>query len=260
MPGFRPRTGNVMTVSINSPHRTSRILPITAKTVSVRRDGRTLLNCLDLSIEAAGFTVIMGPNGAGKSLLLRVLANLIRPDEGQIKWSDTAASRQRAGGVAVVFQKPVLLRRSVLANLEFALAAAGVPKPSRRTRADELLAMAGLQSLSESPARVLSGGEQQRLALVRALASVPQVLLLDEPTASLDPQATRDFEQLAKSIHDSGTKIVMVTHDVGQAHRLADEVVFIHQGQIVEVAPTAHFFENASHPASKAYLEGELYV
>lgn len=249
-----------MDVSLNVAHRAPQILPIRAKAVSVRRDGRDLLNGLDLSVEAPGFTVIMGPNGAGKSLLLRVLANLIKPDTGQLQWCDSAPNRQRAGGVAVVFQKPVLLRRSVLANLEFALDAAGVPKPSRRIRANELLAMAGLQSLSGSPARVLSGGEQQRLALVRALASAPQVLLLDEPTASLDPQATRDFEQLAKSIHDSGTKIVMVTHDVGQAHRLADEVVFMHRGQIVEVAPTVDFFERASHPACQAYLQGELYV
>ncbi|MEQ9609977.1 MAG: ATP-binding cassette domain-containing protein, partial [Kiloniellaceae bacterium] len=159
---------------------------------------------------------------------------------------------------AVVFQRPVVLRRSVAANLKHALATYGVPRGERAKRLEELLTLAGLQDLADRPARVLSGGEQQRLAMVRALAAEPDLLLLDEPTASLDPQATAAIETLIGRAAAKGVKIVMVTHDRGQAQRLADEILFLHRGRLSERSAADAFFSRPNSAAAQAYLEGRL--
>jgi tungstate transport system ATP-binding protein len=160
--------------------------------------------------------------------------------------------------VAVVFQRPVVLRRSVAANLTHALSIYGVPRGERARRRDELLALGQLQDLAERPARVLSGGEQQRLSMVRALAAEPDLLLLDEPTASLDPQATAAIEALVGEAAARGVKIVMVTHDRGQAQRLADEILFLHRGRLTERSPADDFFAQPQSVEAQAYLEGRL--
>ena len=154
----------------------------------------------------------------------------------------------------MVFQRPVMLRRSALANVVYALKLAGQPQSS----ALEALREVGLEHVAQRPARVLSGGEQQRLALARAWALHPEVLFLDEPTASLDPAATREIETIIKAFDAAGTKIVMATHNLGQAKRLADEVIYLHQGRVVERAPSEKFFSQPATAEAAAFIKGEL--
>lgn len=219
--------------------------------VALIRDGKRLIDVPDLIIRQGTPTLIMGPNGAGKSLLLRLMHGLIDPTNGQILF-DKAIKQ------AMVFQRPVLLRRSVVANIEFALKVGGQSRSERKNRLNELLDMADLTTKARQSARTLSGGEQQRLALVRALALQPEILFLDEPTASLDPPATHGIEAIIKQAHNTGTKIVMVTHDPGQASRLGGEVIFLHKGQVLEQTETADFLTKPKSTAAKHYLAGGL--
>jgi tungstate transport system ATP-binding protein len=216
--------------------------------------GKNLLDGLDLRLSAGLRTVIMGPNGAGKSLTLRLLQGLLEPQSGLICWSGGSAT----GRSALVFQRPTLLRRSVTANLRHALSVYNIPSRERDLEIDRLLALGNLTGLKDQPARRLSGGEQQRLSIVRALAARPQILLLDEPTASLDPAATASIEALTNEAHACGTKIVFVTHDIGQARRIGDEVAFLHRGRLCEQTPAEMFFNQPQSPEAAAYLDGRL--
>jgi len=236
------------------------ILPLGCQGVVVARGGRVLLDRVDVEFDGSGLSVIMGPNGAGKTLLLRVLANLTNADSGTVRWGGKIPSRALAPKVGVVFQKPVLLRRSVLQNVKYALAAAGVAIRARDVRARELLELASLSHLAGAPARVLSGGEQQRLALARALAAEPEVLLLDEPASSLDPAATLAVERLIADVCRRGTRLVLITHDIGQARRLADDVLFMHHGRIVEHGPAETFFQAPQSAPAKAFLDGRIFL
>jgi tungstate transport system ATP-binding protein len=157
----------------------------------------------------------------------------------------------------MVFQRPVLLA-AALANVTYALKLARVPQAERAGVALEALESVGLASLANRPARVLSGGEQQRLALARAWALHPEVLFLDEPTASLDPSSTREIERVIQAFDAAGTKIIMATHNLGQARRLGDEVLFLHQGRLVERAPVEQFFSRSASPEASAFIKGEL--
>jgi tungstate transport system ATP-binding protein len=204
---------------------------------------------LSLEIEAGPSTIILGANGAGKSVLMRLMHGLLPPSSGRILWKS-------AGRQAMVFQRPVMLRRSVLQNVRYALDVAGAADAARI--AGEALAEVGLSHLAHRPARVLSGGEQQRLALARAWALHPEVLFLDEPTASLDPTATREIEAVIRAFDGAGTKIVMATHNLGQARRLGDEVIYLHQGRVVERAPAEKFFAQPATPEAAAFIKGEL--
>ena len=221
--------------------------------VRLRRGGRDVLDGLHLAVPAQGITAIMGPNGAGKSLGLRVMAGLIPAEAGRVIHDLTGPK-----DIALVFQKPVLLRRSVRANLRHALAVYGIPRRERRERLGELLDFGRLAAIADSPARALSGGEQQRVAMVRALAARPKLLLLDEPTASLDPQATDAIETLIRDAAASGTAVVLVTHDRGQAGRLADHVSFVHRGRLVEAGPAAAFLMSPKSAEAQAYFAGKL--
>jgi len=234
------------------------VLPIECRGVTLVRAGRKLLDGVDVSIDGSGLTVILGPNGAGKTLLLRVMANLVTPDSGSVRWSHAVADRARAPKIGFVFQKPVMLRRSVLANVIYALAAVGRARGECEARAHEILRLASLDHLAASPARLLSGGEQQRLALARALATEPEVLLLDEPASSLDPAAALAIEEFIETVRARGTRLVLVTHDIGQARRLADTVLFMHHGRIVERAPSAEFFEAPRQESARAFIEGRI--
>jgi tungstate transport system ATP-binding protein len=236
------------------------VLPVAAAGIVLERDGRRLLDVAEIEFGGTGFSVVLGPNGAGKSLLLRVLAGLIEPDEGWVTWAGRPPDRERAPRLGVVFQRPVLLRRSARANIVYALKVTGVPASRRQAQADTVLAGARLDGLARSPARLLSGGEQQRLALARALALEPEVLFLDEPTSSLDPASTKAIEDMLKTAALAGTRIVLVTHDTAQARRLAEEVVFIHQGRVLERSQAAPFFEKSAAPQARAYLEGAILV
>jgi tungstate transport system ATP-binding protein len=234
---------------------TGSILPGRLEGLVFEAGGRRLIDGFDLSLQAGPRMVILGPNGAGKSLTLRLAHGLIAPSAGRVVWQAPQARRRQA----LVFQRPVMLRRSAAANVDYALALRGIAGAARARRRDAVLERTGLAPLARRPARVLSIGEQQRLALARAWAVEPELLFLDEPTASLDPAATRAVEEIVNAIHGAGTKIVMTTHDLGQARRLADEVVFLHRGRLVEHAPAERFFAAPATPEAQAFLKGELY-
>jgi tungstate transport system ATP-binding protein len=233
------------------------ILPLRLEDVSFEIDGQRLLHGLNLELRAGVRTMLMGPNGAGKSLTLRICHGLLKPSVGRVTWMgpEGAHARDRQ---AMVFQRPVLLRRTALANVVYALALKRVPRAERRALAMHALQETGLAHLANRQARVLSGGEQQRLALARAWALRPEVLFLDEPTANLDPAGCRAVESVIAAICAAGTKIVMTTHDLGQARRLADEVLFLHHGRLVERAPAEHFFAAPASAEARAFLRGEL--
>ena len=220
-------------------------------------DGALLIEDLNLTLSDAGVTAIMGPNGAGKSLLVRLLHGLVPPYSGSIRWQGIPGSDGTRSRQAMVFQKPVLLRRSVAANIDFVLKLKGKVDTVRR---NELLAQASLSDRAAQPARALSGGEQQRLALARALASDPEVLFLDEPTASLDPTSTLAIETSIRAASLRGVKIILVTHDAGQARRLSGDVVFMHLGKVVEHSSADVFFTKPTCHVSRDYLAGRLVV
>ncbi|MSP87527.1 MAG: ATP-binding cassette domain-containing protein [Alphaproteobacteria bacterium] len=235
----------------------SRILPLRLERVGYAAGGKTLVHDLDVMFEEGPRTVILGPNGAGKSLTLRLCHGLIQPTTGRIVWQGAAsASAQRRQ--AMVFQRPVMLRRSVAANVDYALALAGVAAAERRARIADALEQTRLADLADRPARVLSIGEQQRLALARVWALQVEIVFLDEPTASLDPGATRAVEAIVNAMDAAGTKIVMTTHDLGQARRMADEILFLHQGRLIERAPVDEFFARPRTREAQAFVRGEL--
>lgn len=236
------------------------ILPLALDDVWFNVDGVNLIKDMNLTFEAGKRTVIVGPNGAGKSLLLRLMHGLIEPTRGSVEWRGAAASvRKRiADHQAMVFQRPVMLRRSVAANIDYALKLTGMPRSERHIRTDEILAKSGLRRLASTPARVLSGGEQQRLALARVWARNPEVLFLDEPTANLDPAATHRVEEIVSAIHAGGTRLIMTTHDLGQARRLADDIVFMHRGRVFEQNDTGSFFAGPRNDLARAFVRGEL--
>ena len=231
-------------------------LPIHLEGISVRTRGVTILDRITLRIEAGPPTVLIGPNGSGKTSLLRTAMGVDRPTQGRVTWGglENAPPIRRS----IVLQRPAMLRRTVAANLSYALRVAGIPH--RAGRIDELLAMVGLVGLNKRPARRLSGGEQQRLALARALARDPAVLFLDEPTASLDPASTKAIEDIIRAIAASGIKIVMSTHDLGEARRLAGEIVLLHRGRVVEHGDAAQLLNSPATAEARAFLAGELLV
>ncbi len=235
--------------------RPGSILPLRLEGLGFAVAGKPLLDGIDLVLEAGRRTVVLGPNGAGKSILLRLCHGLLRPTAGRVAWAGGAGP---CGRHALLFQRPVMLRRSARANILHGLALAGYGWHERRERARAVLARFGLEGLADRPARTLSGGEQQVLALARAAALEPEVLFLDEPTAALDPAATARIELLLQLIARDGVKLVMVTHDLGQARRFADEVVFLHRGRLVEHRPAAAFFSTPRSPEARAFVAGEL--
>ncbi|MCB1753565.1 MAG: ATP-binding cassette domain-containing protein [Gammaproteobacteria bacterium] len=237
--------------------RSSSLLPLEIEALCYQVGERRLIDRLDLRVDAGPVTVVMGANGAGKSLLLRLMHGILTSSSGRITWGGRELDQDVRRRQALVFQRPVLLRRSVAANIDFVLRQRGTGSRERR---QQLLACAGLAHLAKQAARALSGGEQQRLALVRALAIEPAVLLLDEPTANLDPAATAAIEQIVRDVHRSGTKIIFVTHDLGQARRLADEVVFLHRGQVVEQTPAERFFDQPRSSQARDYLAGRIVI
>ncbi|MDA0785112.1 MAG: ATP-binding cassette domain-containing protein [Proteobacteria bacterium] len=232
------------------------ILPLQVHRLAFEAGGTRLLDDVSFDLQAGRRTVLLGPNGAGKSLLLRLCHGLLRPTSGEVRWA--IDSRRSARRQAMVFQQPVMLRRSAIANITHALAAHDVPRGDRLPRANAALALAGLSHVARRPARVLSGGEQQRLALARAWATEPEILFLDEPTASLDPAATRAVETLIEGFHAADTKIVMATHDLGQARRIADDILFLHKGRLLETSDAEAFFEKPQTEEGRAFIAGDL--
>lgn len=234
------------------------LLPLELKGLSLVAGGRRVIDRVDLHIEHPGISVIMGPNGAGKSLLLRLMHGLMEPTEGDIFWGGMPMNGQIRLRQAMVFQKPVLFRRTAAANITHALRVRGVARSERVQRARQALQLAGLESRASAPARVLSGGEQQRLCLARALSLNPDILFLDEPTASLDPASTLVIERLLIDAQHRGIKVIIVTHDVGQARRLAQDIIFLHHGRVIEHQPALTFFTEPDSAVARAFIAGGL--
>ena len=229
-------------------------LPVGFTDATVTVGALTILDRVSLTIAAGAPTVLIGPNGAGKTTLLRAAMGLTSLTGGRISWGDrdNAPPARRA----ILLQRPVMLRRSVAANVAYALVGAA----PRAQRIDELLALVGLDGFGGRPARRLSGGEQQRLALARALARDPVLLFLDEPTASLDPAATKAIEDIVRAVASRGVKVVMSTHDLGQARRLAGDIILMHQGRVIEQGSAQHFFDSPRTEEAKKFVAGELLV
>jgi tungstate transport system ATP-binding protein len=233
-------------------------LPLVLDEVSLQAGATTLLDGVNLAITPGAPTLIVGPNGAGKTTLLRLCMGLTGPTRGRISWggrTDTTPARR-----AILFQRPVMLRRTAAANVAYALAQAGAPRSQRAQRVAALLDRVGLSDLGQRSARRLSGGEQQRLALARALARDPELLLLDEPTANLDPAATRSVEDIILMAARSGIKIVMASHDLGQVRRLAGDVVFMVRGALCEQGQAADFLDHPTTPEAAAFVRGDLVI
>ncbi len=233
-------------------------LPLMLVDVRILARGVPILDGVSLKIEGGPPTVLIGPNGAGKTTLLRAAMGLIRPSSGLITWGGRESSPPTRR--AIMFQRPAMLRRGAAGNVRYALAAARVPRPERERRIAELLADVGLSGLARRPARRLSGGEQQRLALARTLARDPAILLLDEPTASLDPAATKAIEDIVRKVTARGVKVVMSTHDLGEAKRIGGDIVLLHRGRVIENSPAAEFFGAPRTEEARKFIAGELLV
>ncbi len=224
----------------------------------IAREGKVLLDVPHLCLDGPGPTLILGPNGAGKSLLLRCLHGLIQPDSGRVCQDGVVLNAAHKARQAMVFQSPVLLRRSVAANLDFVLKRKSMPRALRRHRIEALLAEGGLDGKARQSARSLSGGEAQRLAILRALALDPRTLFLDEPTSALDPSAMQMIERMVLRASARGVRIVMVTHDIGQARRLASGIVMMQAGRVVEYGSAQQVLEAPRINESRRYLAGGL--
>jgi len=233
-------------------------LPVVLDGVSVTAGPVKILDNIALTLAPGAPTVLIGPNGSGKTTLLRTAMGLVAPTRGRITWGgrENVPPLKRA----IVFQRPAMLRRTAGANIRFALSAAGIPRAEHTRRTDELLELVGLGSLADRAARRLSGGEQQRLALARALARDPAVLFLDEPTASLDPVATKAVEDIIRAVSQRNIKVVMATHDLGEARRLAGDIVMLHRGRVVETGAAASFLDAPQTAEARVFLAGELLI
>lgn len=233
-------------------------LPIVLDDVRYSVRALTILDSVSLMLSSGAPTVLIGPNGAGKTALLHVAMGLIEPTGGRVTFGGRTHSPPLRR--AIVRQRPTMLRRSTAANVEYALSISGVAHGEWPARVTELLGLVGLDGLGQRPARRLSGGEQQRLALARALARDPEVLFLDEPTASLDPAATKAIEDVIRAVTARNIKVVMVTHDLGEARRLAGEIVLMHRGRVIECGSAVDFFLKAKTQQGRQFVAGELLV
>ncbi|OHC63710.1 MAG: ABC transporter ATP-binding protein [Rhodocyclales bacterium RIFCSPLOWO2_02_FULL_63_24] len=223
---------------------------LTIDNLGLTEGGTRIIDAVSLSLSAQR-TLVLGPNGAGKSTLLRLIHGLLHPSSGALRWSQPLSQ-------AMVFQRPVMLRTTALANVVYGLKLKGCTAHECDRRARQALAHVGLETLAKRPARLLSGGEQQRVALARAWALEPELLILDEPTASLDPASSREVERIINEIAAGGARILMTTHNLGQARRVAEEIVFIDRGRIAEQTPVAEFFKLPRTPAAQDFLQEEM--
>jgi len=232
------------------------ILPLSVRGASVKRRGKTIVGPVDLDLAGQGMTIVMGPNGAGKTTLLRMLHGLARQSGGSMTWNQPLAQAQMRQ--AFVFQTPVVLRRSVRDNIAFPLILRGVARKQARTQADHWAARVGLAGMLRRPAAVLSGGETQKLALARALIREPELLFLDEPTANLDGRSMREIETILTEAMHEGTRIVMATHNIGQARRLASDVIFLYRGRVHERNQAVAFFDCPETTEAAAFINGDI--
>jgi len=241
---------------VTGAHSPPTDLTIALEDVCFSANGVTILDGIELVFAAGRPTILIGPNGSGKTTLLKIAMGLLAPSSGQVTWAGRGLDPPLRRGF--VFQRPTMLRRSAAGNIRYALKAARLPRNLLDARVDELLNLVGLAGLGGRPARRMSGGEQQHLALARALARNPAVLFLDEPTASLDPAATKAFEDVIQTIVAGGLKVVMSTHDLGEARRLAGEIVMLHKGRVIETSSASAFFDAPQSAEARKFLSGDL--
>lgn len=234
----------------------SGLFPLYVRGAMSRRRGKRLVGPVDMDWDGTGTRVVIGPNGSGKTTFLRLLHGIARLHEGEIRWACGTKAAQNAQ--AFVFQRPVLLRRSVAENLMYPLVMRGTGRATARTLSEEWADRVGLTEMIDRPARVLSGGEQQKLAIVRALIAQPELVFLDEPTASLDGRATREIETILAGAVSGGTRMIIATHDMGQAKRLASDVMFLLNGQLHETGPADAFFDAPQTQEARAFLKGDI--
>ena len=226
---------------MTSDQQTSEMI-LSARDICLSRDGNKLLDSVSLDIRRGSFTFLLGYNGAGKTLLLNCLHGLLELGSGTV--DAPPQDRQK-----MVFQKPIIMRRTAAEHLRF------VCPDVAEVELAGLMKRAGIQDRKSAPARALSGGEQQKLALIGALATKPDILFLDEPTAHLDFAGTKFVEDMIREAHAGGTTIVMTTHNRSQAERLGQDVLFLDGGRLVEAAPAATFFKAPGHALTRQYLE-----
>lgn len=241
-------------------HRPDAVTPVSGADLNVSRGGRTLLDVSEIAFGDPGISAIIGPNGAGKSMLVKCLAGLFAPDRGNVLWNGEPPSRERYLKFGMLLQHPVLLRRSALANVVYALRHQGLDRLAAEHAGRQALRDADLETVARTSARLLSGGEKQRLAMARAMALAPEILFLDEPTASLDPASTLRLETMIAAARDDGVCVVLITHDMAQARRLADTVILMHAGRIIERAPSKRFFDNPATEEARAFASGEILI
>jgi tungstate transport system ATP-binding protein len=234
----------------------SGLFPMTMVQAQTSWRGKVLVGPIDATLEGQGATVIIGPNGSGKTTLLRLMHGTARLTGGEINWACGLEQARHHQGF--VFQRPVMLRRSVLDNIAYPLLIRGMAKSRAHAMAADWADRIGLGDALDRPATVLSGGEQQKLAIARALITGPQVLFLDEPTASLDGQAKREIEQILLQERAKGTRLLMSTHDLGQARRLADDVMFLLHGRIHERGNASAFLGRPETHQARAFLKGDI--
>lgn len=232
------------------------LFPITLTDVAVKRSGRRTLGPVNLEVGSKGLTIVMGPNGSGKTTLLRAMHGVQRLSEGQINWGMDPNEAQAEQ--AYVFQTPVMLRRSVADNLRYPLQLAHVARGQMDARVDQWLSRIGLSGVADTQATRLSGGERQKLALARALIRKPALLFLDEPCANLDGRSTKEIEAILLETLAANTRIIMATHDMGQAKRLATDAMFILAGRIHEQGIAKQFFEAPQTSELAAFMRGDI--
>ena len=230
------------------------MFPLTLSAVTVRRKGKRLLGPIDLILNGSGVTTIIGPNGSGKTTLLRVMHGIERISGGSAKWAIPDADARAAQ--SYVFQTPIMLRRSVADNLRYPLQLRRATKPDQERDIAYWGDKAGLSAQLHMPANRLSGGERQKLALARALITKPALIFLDEPCASLDGHATREIEALLHDTAQSGTRVVLATHDMGQAKRLGTDAIFLVAGEVEEAGND--ILSDPQTPELAAFLRGDI--
>ena len=233
-----------------------KILPLVVRDALVRRRGKVLVGPVNLTVAESGFTIVIGPNGSGKTTLLRMMHGIERLSGGTLNWAAPVATARKRQ--SFVFQTPIVMRRNVRDNLAFPLQLTGTPRNEARQKAEEWTLRCDLKEAFMRPARVLSGGERQKLALARALIRSPEILFLDEPCANLDGRATREIEELLREANCQGTRIVMSTHDMGQARRLADDIWFIYKGLVHETGAVERFFDQPATKEAQTFIDGGI--
>ena len=232
------------------------ILPLAIKNAVVKKRGKTIVGPVTIKVGVKGFTIVLGPNGSGKTSLLRLMHGMERPGNGTVTWQcEDAEARTRQ---AFVFQAPIVMRRTVVQNIAYPLLARGEPRPAALEQAAKSAQAIGLGNKLDLEANYLSGGERQKLAIARALITKPDVLFLDEPTTNLDGRAMKEIEAALVSAFKRGTRIIMATHDLGQARRLASDVVFLYRGKLHEKSPAKKFFNLPKTPEAQAFLKGDI--